>query len=232
MTHLTRDEMAAYAAGTLPEGQAARIEEHVAHCERCAEEVRMNLIVRERFGDMWDTWTGRRHGHENLLARVDAMILNSVDSVKSVNRIRWRTPGEPPLPSHALTNTAEQPANVLPCELSPAVIRQTSAPCDLVPEADGEVVANEIAAESFRGLGEGGSGVGARPDDVSELINSWPAMAHDALAIARGNEVKPDVFNIIPWAGEPARQLIAPHAESLTSAGGSQAGLGGLGSLQ
>ena len=70
MQHLTIEEILAYVANRLTEEESFAVENHLAECQECVTTVHHYHIIRERFDELWDSWTARRHAEELLRAHV------------------------------------------------------------------------------------------------------------------------------------------------------------------
>lgn len=90
MQHLTFDDILAYAAGTLPQGKIPRIEAHLIACGECAGKVDDHIVIRERFDDLWDSWTAKRHAQAALRSYfLDALSQAEVDPGLRDRAIAW-----------------------------------------------------------------------------------------------------------------------------------------------
>ena len=70
MEHLTIEDILAYAADTLPQKDIFRVEVHLAECEECARRVDDHVVIRERFDEVWNSWTVKKHAQEVFQARL------------------------------------------------------------------------------------------------------------------------------------------------------------------
>lgn len=64
--HLEAKQIVAYAAGVMEDAQAREIETHLAGCRECSGRVKAHYFIRERFDELWTTWTAKSHAEDFL----------------------------------------------------------------------------------------------------------------------------------------------------------------------
>ena len=57
MSHLTLKKMQAYVRDDVTEDEAMRAEVHMATCDLCAGKVRRCFLIKEKFEEVWESWT-------------------------------------------------------------------------------------------------------------------------------------------------------------------------------
>ena len=90
MQHLTFDDILAYAAGTLLQEEIPRVEAHLIACRECAGKVDDHIVIRERFDDLWDSWTAKKHAQVALRTHfLNALSQAEVDPGLQDRTIAW-----------------------------------------------------------------------------------------------------------------------------------------------
>ena len=84
VSHLTDASLLRYVSGKTSEMEHARVDLHVAQCEKCLAALRAALHLRENFDDIWEAWNSEEHGRSeqkyHLLAALSSMEEKQLES--------------------------------------------------------------------------------------------------------------------------------------------------------